>query len=216
MNNCNFLQIISLFLYKNNSLHQTALGSIIVSMLIEWNIIYIISQIITIIFYGLFAWSYFLKTRKMIIIVGSLAVLFNAVAFILLGAWSGVAMCAIALARNLVCYWSEGNSHRLTRISDSKLFLIVVFITIFICSLFTYEGFLSLMSIFATSIYSYSVWQKRPNIYKWCGIPVGILWIVYNIFIMSIFGIILESCLLIFVVGGILKSRKADNPSKIP
>ncbi|MFG6319159.1 MAG: YgjV family protein [Clostridia bacterium] len=44
---------------------------------------------------------------------------------------------------------------------------------------------------------------------KFCGIPVGILWISYNIYIKSVFGILLESVLLVASsVGYILEFRK--------
>ena len=78
-------------------------------------------------------------------------------------------------------------------------------------AIFTYNGFLSLLSIFATMLYTYSVWQKKTIVYKICGIFVSILWILYNIYVMSLFGIILESILLIASATGYfieLKSKK--------
>ena len=58
-------------------------------------------------------------------------------------------------------------------------------------------------------LYTYSVWQKKTSIYKLLGIPVGILWILYNIYVQSIFGIILESLLLICsTTGYILEVKK--------
>jgi hypothetical protein len=40
------------------------------------------------------------------------------------------------------------------------------------------------------------IWQKKTSVYKVLGIPVGIIWVIYNIYIASIFGIILEIALL--------------------
>ena len=60
-------------------------------------------------------------------------------------------------------------------------------------------------------LYTYSVWQKKTIVYKICGIFVSILWILYNIYVMSLFGIILESILLIASATGYfieLKSKK--------
>ena len=172
--------------------------------MIDWNslsVAYVASQIITIIYYGLFAWSYFLKTQKSIIVVGFIAVVLNAIAYILLGAWTGLAMCFVALVRNIIRYRAETKG---SSFGTSKLFFGLVIVAIICVTLPFYEGFLSLMSVFATTIYSYSVWQKSPRVYKLCGIPVGILWIIYNVFVNSIFGWILEAALLIFVIVGIV------------
>ena len=73
---------------------------------------------------------------------------------------------------------------------------------IIISTVFTYDGYLSLLSVFATMIYTYSVWQKKTIVYKLLGIPVGVLWILYNIYVKSIFGVILESILLIASITG--------------
>lgn len=74
---------------------------------------------------------------------------------------------------------------------------------------FTYEGFLSLLSVFATMLYTYSVWQKKTIVYKLCGIPIGILWVLYNLYVKSIFGVILEAILLVSSsIGYGLEKRK--------
>ena len=79
---------------------------------------------------------------------------------------------------------------------------------IIISTVFTYDGLLSLLSVIATMTYTYSVWQKKTNVYKFLGIPVGILWILYNIYVKSIFGVILESILLIASITGYLVEVK--------
>jgi hypothetical protein len=57
-------------------------------------------------------------------------------------------------------------------------------------------------------IYTYSAWQKNPKIYKILGIPASLCWIIYNIYVKSIFGIILETALLAFELVGTIKSYK--------
>ena len=64
------------------------------------------------------------------------------------------------------------------------------------------------MSVFGTMLYTYSVWQKKTSIYKMFGIPVGIVWTIYNIYIASIFGTILEVLLLISAIIGIVRDNK--------
>lgn len=65
-----------------------------------------------------------------------------------------------------------------------------------------------MLSILATVIYTYSIWQKNEKIYKALGTPVGICWIAYNIFVKSLFGVILESIILICSIVGYVRIRK--------
>ena len=163
----------------------------------ELDFIYVLSQIFTILMYILLAWTYFLKDKRKIVIVSALSLVANIVAYVLLGAWTGLAMCVVAMLRNLYILWEEkkyGQRENLEK--RDYIFLAVVYLGIILATVTTYKGFLSLLSVFATSVYTYSIWQKSTKIYKFCGIPVGILWIAYNAYIGSIFGVILESILL--------------------
>ena len=172
-------------------------------MEIELTWTYVLSQIFTIFMYVFLAITYVLKNKRTIVLVDMLSLAANILAYILLGAWTGLAMCFVAVVRNLYVLWDE-KQHGKREVNTRRdyIFLACVYLGIILATIPTYEGFLSLFSVFATSIYTYSIWQKNTKIYKFCGIPVGILWIIYNVYIRSIFGIILETALLIFSIGG--------------
>lgn len=171
---------------------------------------YIISQVFTIIMYILLAITYYLKNRKTVLIVSFLSLIANAIAYILLGAYTGLAMCGVALVRNLIFLVDEKKNGKRDEINKKDIIiLIILYIISIVSAIFTYDGFLSLLSVFATMLYTYSVWQKKTNIYKLLGIPIGILWVLYNIYVKSIFGIILEGILLICsTIGYLLEMRK--------
>ena len=161
------------------------------------NFTYVLSQIFTILMYILMGWTYLIKTKRKIVIVSMFSLIANFIAYILLGAWTGLAMCIVAMLRNLYILWDY-------------VFLVLVYLGIILATIPTYEGFFSLLSVFATSIYTYSIWQKSTKIYKFCGIPVGILWIAYNAYVRSIFGVILEGILLIVSVFGYIRELKGN------
>lgn len=176
----------------------------------NWGIAYILSQVFTIITYALLAISYYAKDRRKVLIISFLSLIANAIAYIFLSAWTGLAMCAVALIRNIIFLIDENkNGKRETNNKTDIIILIILYIISIISAIFTYDGFFSLLSVFATMLYTFSVWQKKTNIYKLLGIPIGILWILYNIYIQSIFGIILETILLICsTTGYILEIKK--------
>jgi len=170
---------------------------------------YILSQIFTIITYMLLAATYFVKNRKKILVINFISIIANMIAYIFLNAWTGVAMCIIALIRNIIFLIDnkKNNNQASTTFKDILILLILYTISI-ISAIFTFDGIFSLLSVFATMLYTYSVWQKSSKTYKLLGIPVGILWILYNIYVKSLFGIILESLLLICSTTGYIISNK--------
>lgn len=182
----------------------------------EINFIYILSQIFTILMYALLAWTYFLKDKRKIVIVSALSLVANTIAYILLGAWTGLAMCIVAMLRNLYILWDE-KKYGKREVNEKRdyIFLAIVYLGIILATIPTYEGFLSLLSVFATSVYTYSIWQKSTKIYKFCGIPVGILWVAYNAYVKSIFGVVLESILLVASIIGYIAEVRSDKSDKI-
>lgn len=179
----------------------------------ELTLTYIMSQVFTIIMYLLLGVSYYAKDRKKILILSFLSLIANAIAYILLEAYTGLAMCIVAFIRNIVFMIDENRNGKRDKISKKDIIYLIIFnVLIIVSTIFTYEGLLSLLSVIATMLYTYSVWQKKTNVYKFLGIPIGILWVLYNIYVKSIFGVILESILLVCsTTGYIIEKKKLNN-----
>lgn len=182
----------------------------------NWSVTYILSQVFTIIMYALLALTYYAKDRTKVLILSFLSLIANGIAYIFLSAWTGFAMCVVALIRNIIFLLDEKKNGKREKINKMDIIvLIILYIISIISAIFTYEGFFSLLSVFATMLYTFSVWQKKTNIYKLLGIPIGILWVLYNIYIFSIFGIILESILLMCsITGYLLEMKKSKSEFK--
>lgn len=178
---------------------------------------YIISQIFTIISYGFLASTYQVKNRKTVLGLNVLSQIAFGVAFILLEAWSGLATAIVALARNIIFIVDENKNDKREKMNKTDIIILVVlYIISIISAIFTYEGFFSLLPIFATMIYTYAVCQKSIKKYKMLGIPIELLWTVYNLYIKSIFGILLEIIILTSCITGYLKEcKKAQDSNNI-
>ena len=172
---------------------------------------YVISQIFTILMYLFLAVSYLTKKRKSILIISTISIILNALAYVFLEAWTGLAVCGIALARNIYSYWDFVKHGDQKNHSPRDIAVLIITFAAFIAvAIPTYDGFLSLMSVFGAALYTYSIWQKSPMAYKLLGIPTCILWVVYNAFIHSFFGVVLESVLLVASVYGYIKALKSS------
>ena len=166
-------------------------------------LIYVIAQIIVIIGYIFLAMTYFLKDRKNIILANFLSLLAAGISFLLLSAYTGLSMVLVAIIRNIIFLFEDKENKR-------NIVVLIVLLFISTCfAYFTYNGFLSLLAVFATMLYTYALWQKNPKLYKILGIPVSLLGIFYNIYILSIFGTILEGIiLLVSAVSTMIDYRK--------
>jgi len=175
----------------------------------ELSLEYILSQVFIIISYLFLMLSYQAKTRKTILTYSFISLIANGISYVFLQAYTGLAMCFVALLRNIIFMIDEKRNGKSDKISKKDIIILAVLYLISLLStVYTYDGFLSLLSVFATMLYTYSVWQKKTTIYKILGLPIGILWIAYNIYIMSIFGIILETILTISAIYGYFKEKK--------
>ena len=147
------------------------------------------------------------KNRKLILVFGVFSLVANGISYVFLSAWSGLAMCILALVRDIVFLIQDKYSNNRDKITwIDWVILIVLYIIAGVSAVFTFDGFWSLMSVFATCLFTLSVWQKSPKVYRFLGCIVSVFWIIYNIFIWSPFGLVLECVLLVFEIVGTVKA----------
>ena len=166
----------------------------------ELSLPYIISQILVIIYYLIYSWTFHLKDSNKILIFGIVATIISSISYVLLNAYTGMAMCFVAIIRNLLFAKSKKNI----------LNLVLIFIVTLIASIFTFDSYFCLFNIIATLIYTYALWQKNTKTYKLLGIIVNGLMIIYDISIKSVFGVILISIAFISSIVGLLKENKCN------
>lgn len=164
---------------------------------------YIISQIFTIFGIILLGSSYLRKNKEEILILGILSSICYGGHNFLLGAITGVAMNIVTIILNLWLYINEKNKKR-----TSLKFLITICIITIILGSISYQNIFSLLPIVASLLFTYSIWQNNNKVYRWIGLITSILWVSYNMYLRSVFGIITEIILLGFKVLGVIKSRK--------
>ncbi len=164
----------------------------------EITYIYIISQIITVLYFTILSGSYLLKNRKKILLANFFAHVGQTMAMVLLKGYTGGAMAFIMGVRDLTLLIQEKKNIKKIEIP----ILLVTVILIIILTFLTYNGLLSLLSTSATLITTFALSQKNVKIYKLMGIVAGLLWLVYNIYIVSIMGIILQTILVVCSIIG--------------
>ena len=167
---------------------------------------YIISQIITLILYGILGVSYLQKNRNKVLIFNIVVDILHIVAMLLLKGYSGAAMGVVSLYRDifLLIYAKKKNNKKI-----DMFILITSIVLIIILSFITYNGIFSTLSIVATLITTFAIWQKNMKYYKLLGVISSLLWMLYNVFVFSVAGIILELIIFIFSTIGYVKEIKS-------
>lgn len=173
---------------------------------------YFLSQVFVIITYTLMALTYFTKNRKVILILNSAAIITNSTSFMLLSAWTGVVTTLIGLLRNIVFFIQ--NKDKNAKLDWVDYLILTIFVVMLgFAAVFTYDGFGTIFSISASLTYSIAVWIRKEGVYKILGLISSLCSLIYFMFIGSMFGIILESALLVSIIVGYIKYLKTKNQS---
>lgn len=159
---------------------------------------YIVSQILIIVYYLIYSYTFHLKDSNKILILGIIATIVSSISYVLLNAYTGMAMCFIAIIRNFL----------FKKDKNSKLYLIFILILTLVASIFTFDGYFCLFNILATLIYTYALWQTNTRMYKLLGIIVNGLMIVYDIYIKSILGVVFMSIAFVSSLLGFFRKNK--------
>ena len=177
----------------------------------DWTLEYTISQILVVIVYILICSTYFLKSRRKILITNIVAHIFQAASFFLLNGLTGVAMNFVYIGRDTFFAIDERNRKNNNLTKKDYIILAIIILVILTLTVFTYDGFGSLFSVVAAFISTIAIWQKNTKYYKLIGIFVCIAWLGYHIYLHSIFAIILESILLVStIIGYLLEIKKTQ------
>lgn len=171
----------------------------------ELSLTYILSQILVIIYYLIYSATFHLKDNNKILIYGIMATIISSISYVLLNAYTGMAMCFVAIIRNLIFTKNKKNVLNLT---------LIILLTI-IASTFTFNSYFCMFNIIATLIYTYALWQKNTKTYKLLGIIVNGLMIVYDVYIKSILGVLLITIAFINSIIGFLKENKTIQKKNI-
>ena len=147
------------------------------------------------------------KDRKNVLKVKLLSDVSWAMHYGLLTAFSGMAVCSVAIARETTFLLTEDKKDK------RKYFLIAFAIISVTASTLTMKDVYGLLPALASLIAVFSFWQQNPNVTKFLAIPISISMIIYDVMRFSIAGIINEIFTLISII--IFFSRKKLNDKTI-
>jgi len=162
----------------------------------------IIAQFFSAAAYILFLFCYHGKSMKRVLTVKLCADIFGTTAYILLGAYSGMAMNIISAVRGII-YINN----------DKKFFKHRIWMFIFMgisltSAVITWKSFYSILPALAGAISTYSLWQKNVKVARIIALLINILLFTYNLCVGSYAGMVGEALGFISVMSALLINEK--------
>jgi len=166
-------------------------------------LIYIVAQIIGLIAFVVSLIAYHKKDKKTILNNMVTSNILNLIHYLLLGAFSGCITKLLAIFRDYFIILKEKNK----KLSNS-VYLIVFILLYIIATIFTYNGILSILPLVAAIIYIIFIWNGNEVIIKKTAFFCYFLWLIYNIFVLSIAGIVSNIISIISTLIAIINTEK--------
>lgn len=116
------------------------------------------------------------NNKVLILIFQIFANIFYGLQYLTLGLFSAGLMSCVSLIRCLIFFYFEKKRGIITPI----YWLIILTIVPIIISCFTFTGWISLIPIIATILYTYAIWQKNLTRFRVIVSSSSIGWIFYN------------------------------------
>ena len=124
----------------------------------------------------LMTYSGLLKKKETIIIVQTIQIILFIISNLILGGITGAIINLISCIRNILCYKDKLKS-------KEKIFLILI--SIILALLINNIGFIGMLPIISTSIYTWFIDEKNIVKFKKLTIYTTVLWLIYDTYIKS-------------------------------
>lgn len=164
---------------------------------------YVVSQIFVIISSLVIGSTYFVKDKTKILYLCLIYCIFYGLHYLLLGAITGFLMTGVSFLRNLVFYINSKNNR------SNNIFILIILIEISLISgISGYQDVYSIVSICASLMSTYSIWQDNVKVYRILSLPISLCFVVYALHFNSVMAIVSEGIIIVMEVIGIIELYK--------
>jgi len=164
---------------------------------------YIISQIIGGIAFIISLTTYHKKEKNQILLTAIISNILKLIHYLLLDATSGCITKIIGILRDIVIVKKEKY-----KLLSSNIIFHLFIITYILISISTYKNITSLLPLLAAFIYLIPIWNGDALTVKKAAFISSFLWLIYDISILSISGIISNLVFIISIFIALNKTKK--------
>ena len=139
------------------------------------------------------------KKHNQILFFRALNEFIFAIQYILLGAYTGAAMDLIGVFRNIIF------TKRAEKNKSTKPYIILFSIIFTVFGILTTQGFKSILVISAKVLSTIAYGNTNPTILRLIILVTSTCWLIYNIFVFSLAGILCEVFTLLSIITAIIR-----------
>ena len=161
----------------------------------------LLGQIFGLIGVGFTLLTYQMNSNKKILLVLGCGTICFCLNYLLLGAYPGFVLNALALLRNLAYY------HRDKKPFSSRFVPIIFAVLMALGGLLSWQGWYSILVIVALVLNTLAVGAGRPNLLRKSILITSPMVLIYNCIVLSIGGILNESVAILSSIVGLLRYR---------
>lgn len=173
-------------------------------------VIFVISQLLSVIATALLLLSFQQKTHKRIVIMQAVSGLLFGIQYLMIGAYEGMMCNFIGMVRSITYSFRHKS-----KFVDSVICPTLFSLTFVVSSIFTYQSPLSLVPAAAMIISSYVMWIPQTQKLRALSLPTSALWLLYNISSNAVVAIFTELFNLISIIIALIRfSKFAQNLKK--
>ena len=172
---------------------------------------YIWSQICVVLSVIFLALTYFIKDKKIVLILICLEALTYGLQYVFLHQYTGAILNMSGIIRGIWFYIDEQRGK-----TQNNYSLAINLLIIYGLAVLTYETWIDAIALVGTCYFTFLVWQKNTYVYRWGSILSSAIWTFYNVLVHSVLGIVLEVALLVaeFVGAMLLINKKYTKTDK--
>lgn len=152
--------------------------------------------------------SYQTKTKKQLIIAQSATALCFCLDYLLIGAYTGLAVNAVVVVRNILYYFQNQKGKTGWAIPAGFACLMGVM------GALAWDGWFSLFSIAGLIINTLAMSSPDPQIVRKSILVSSPMVVVYNVFVLNIVGIVYESVVIVSSTIGLFRNGKQEKAVK--
>lgn len=171
---------------------------------------FIIGQILGFLATALTVLSYQMNTKRTLLLLQTAATTCTCLSFLFLGATAGFALNIVCIVRNIAFYFETARTPLCTWTA------ILMAATMGVLGALSWEGAISLLILPALMANTLFMSRGNPQLLRYSVIVTSSLIFVYDLFVVSVGGMLNEGLSVVSSVVGILRFHKQTNANGLP
>lgn len=146
--------------------------------------------------------SYQMRTQKQLLVVNTITCAIFCAHYILIGAYSGFALNALCIFRNF------GYFYRNKKNPESRMIPILFTAAMLVVGILSWHAWYSVLSVAGLVLNTWFMSAKNPQTVRKSILVTSPMVLLYNVFVVSLGGMVYESVAIISALIGIIRFRR--------